>query len=97
MGAKIWMCDDGCGGVDFGIGGVIIGGLRVKRELPRGYKPEYDLRDLARQMRAAPDLLEALEDMTCIAEARGERLGYDNEGPVFDNARAAIARARGAA
>lgn len=44
---------------------------------------------------AAPDLLDALEDLlqTCIS--RGNQLGLDDGGPVLDLARTALARARG--
>ena len=53
--------------------------------------------DNARLIAAAPELLSSIKDLLAIAIHRGDKLGIDSHGPVFREARAAIARATGAA
>ena len=52
---------------------------------------------IAALMAAAPELLSSIKDLLAIAIHRGDKLGIDSHGPVFREARAAIARATGAA
>lgn len=47
----------------------------------------------AKLIASAPDLLEALKDAYQVLLARGKLLGLDDQGPVMDKVRAAIAKA----